>query len=190
MQVRKMTLGWIALGLIGCTILVPWKAAAGVFELSAGFNYNRRNYAEGSFTLLRRYGGSFGYRFTERSGIEFGFQDAVDHTLIEGYQDLTTHDRVYSISWVQELLGKESAFQPYFKVGVGQLNRDTSGAYANGASPALVVDSLTGVLGAGARIMITRTFAIRSEVTTYLTGGAISTWKDDVAFSIGFSFIF
>lgn len=191
MDIHARTLGLIALGTVLLTVLLPWRANAGVFELSAGFNFNRRNYDDdGSYTLFRRAGGSFGYRFTERSGVEFSYQSSYDHTVVMGYQDLTTRDRVYSISWIQELLGKESAIQPYFKVGAGQLNRTTEGSYANGATPPLVVDSLTGIVGFGGRILLSRQFALRGEATSYLTGGSIATWKDDIAVTIGFSVVF
>lgn len=182
----------LALGaaLLALGFLLSRPASAGAFEVSGGFNFNRSNYSETSYSWNRRWGASVGYHFTERSGIEFSFQDVVDRTMISGYEDTTFHDQVASINWIQELLGKKYAVQPYFKVGVGQLNRTATGVYAGGGSPPLLVDSLTGVAGAGLRIYLTRTFGLRFEGTSYLSGGSIATWRDNFALSFGASIYF
>jgi hypothetical protein len=52
------------------------------------------------------------------------------------------------------------------------------------------LDSLTVVLGAGMRLFIIKNFAIRSEATSYLTGGSIRSYKDNVAVNIGGSIYF
>lgn len=166
------------------------RAQAGVVELSVGFSFNQSNYSGESFYWTRRWGASVAYHFSERSGLEFGFQDITDRTFIQGFQDTTFHDQIYSVSWIQSLLPKDYRLQPYFKIGLGQLNRDASGSYADGAVPPPRVDSVTGVIAAGFKLFILKQFAIRSEVTTYLSGGSIRTWKDNIAFSVGLSFFF
>lgn len=185
---------WIGLlGGIGIWVILsvlPIQTLAGAFEVSSGFSFNRSNYTNNNFSWTRRWGASLGYHFSERSEVEVAFQDIVDRTFIEGYEDTTFHDRIYSVNWVQEFFGKNTPFQPYFKVGVGQLNRSASGTYAGGASPPALVDSLTGVLGAGLRIHLSRTFGIRTEATTYLARGSIRTWKDNVSLNVGFSVYF
>lgn len=167
-------------------------AEAGAFEVSLGFSFSRSNYgSEYNYSWTRRWGASLGYEFNEKSQIEFAYQDLTDRTFIEGYQDTVFWDRVYSVNWVQSLLGKAYAFQPYFKAGVGQLNRDATGTYGGGASaPVAQVDSITGVLGAGFRLYFTRTIAFRAEATSYLTGGALSTWQDNWSTSLGLSLVF
>jgi hypothetical protein len=170
--------------------LAPATASAGAIELSIGASFNRSNYSETSYAWTRRLGFSVGYHLTELSEIEIAFQDVIDRTFIQDYQDTTFHDEVYSANWVQSLTGKESVFQPYFKVGVGQLRRTATGSYASGAAPPSEIDSLTAILGAGLRIYITKTFAIRGEATTYLTGGALGTWQDNYALQAGVSWFF
>lgn len=165
-------------------------AMAGRFEVSSGFSYSRTDYGNSNYSWTRRWAGSFGYHFSERSEIEVSIQDVVDRTLIHGYQDTTTHDQIYSLSWVQSMLGKGYLIDPYVKVGAGQLNRDASGTYAFGGSPASQVDSLTVLLGAGIRFNITKGFGIRTEVNSYLTGGSISTYRDNVSYNAGVSFYF
>ena len=163
---------------------------AGVTEISAGFFYNRTNYSPTDYNWTKRLGFSIGYYFTESSQIEFAYQDMIERMLVTGYQDTTFHDRVYSFNWVQSILGKKHRFQPYVKAGIGQLNRDGSGTYAGGGAPPARYDAVTGVLGAGFKLYLTQTFAIRTEATSYLAKGSISSWKDNIAASIGVSLLF
>ncbi|MCM2323644.1 MAG: outer membrane beta-barrel protein [Oligoflexia bacterium] len=176
---------WIALATLA-VVLTPDRAAAG-FEVSTGFSFNRSNYSDNNYSWTRRWGATLGYHFSDRSGIELTMQDVVDRTFIGGYEDTTFHDRIYSVDWYQALAGKNAPIQPFFKIGVGQLNRDASGSYAFGGTPPLQVDQLTGVLGAGLRIYLTRTIGLKSEATSYLSGGRLSTWKDNIGFTLGIS---
>ena len=179
-----MILTWV------CCVALPRQAAAGMFEFSLALAYNRSTYSEDNYEWNRRWGSSAGYQFSDKSGIEFAMQDVVNRIRIVGYEDTTTHDQIYSFNWIQNFLGKNAGFQPYVKVGVGQLNREATGTYAGGASPPLIVDSVTGVLGAGFRVYLVRNLALRTEATTYLSGGSIRTWKDNVGITIGASLYF
>ena len=188
-QNLRQVLWMIGLGLLTLVSSVS-SSWAGAFEFSLGLYYNRSNYSNDSYNWSRRWGSSLGYRFTELSQVEFSFSDTMDRTKITNYEDTTFHDQVYSLNWVQSLMNKNQPVQPYVKVGVGQLNRRATGNYAGGASPPSEVDSVTVVLGGGLRIYLTHTFAIRSEFTSYLTGGALSTWKDNIGATIGLSLYF
>ncbi len=91
---------------------------------------------------------------------------------------------------VQSLTSKNAVVQPYLKLGAGQLNRDATGTYAGGASPPVLYDSLTVILGTGLRFFVMRDFALKAELTTYINGGVLSTWQDNFHFNGGFSFYF
>lgn len=177
---------------VAATVLIPGTAsgAEGSWEAALGFNFNKSDYTGGNFTWTRRWGASIGFHFSERSGVEVAFQDIVDRTKIDGFENTTFHDQIYSANWVQALVGRKVAIQPYFKIGIGQLNREAEGEYANGARPPALLDSVTGVLGAGLRLYLTRTFAVRMEATSYLAGGSVRTWKDNVSVSFGASLFF
>jgi hypothetical protein len=178
---------FVALGMGAmAAVAAPSEAQASNFELSGGFSFNRSNYSEGNFSWTRRYGGTVGYRIAPMSTIELSVQEVVDRTRITGYEDTVFTDNIYSVNWVQNLFTL-AAIQPYFKVGAGQLNREATGTYANGSGPNPRTDSITGVLGLGSRIYITRSFAIRAELTSYLTGGSIRTYQDNVGFTLGAS---
>jgi hypothetical protein len=165
-------------------------AEAGYWDLSLGFNYNRSEFANQSYSWTRRYGVSMGYHFTETSTIEFSLQDSYDRNKYTGYEDSTYHDRVYSVNWVQAFSGKEDLFQPYVKGGVGVLNRDAMIVDSIGRSQESQTDSITGVIGLGLRIRLTQTLGLRMEGTSYLSGGRISTWRDNFAATFGASFYF
>src|SRR4051812_23713666 len=169
---------WIArfwaFGLVlAACIMIPRGAHAGVFEVSAGFSYSHSNYSDENFSWSRRWGASMGYHFTESSEIELSFQDVTDRTKIDGYEDTTFHDQIYAVNWVQTLVGKGASFEPYVKFGIGQLNRDATGTYAGGVTPPAVLDSVTGIVGAGLKIHLTRGLGLRCEASTYLTNGML-----------------
>lgn len=165
-------------------------ANAGYMELSVGFMFTKQGYNEQDYTWSRRYSASLGYYFTEISGLEFAYQNVVTRTFIEGFQDTTFNDQIYSLNWVQALLPRKSIFQPYFKIGVGQLNREATGSYFTGESPPLQTDSITGVVSLGFRLFFLQNFAWKTEGTAYLVGGSLSTWEDNFAFTTGLSWFY
>jgi hypothetical protein len=165
-------------------------AQAGLFEWSLGLNYGRTEYAGGSYTTQKRYGTSVGYNFSELSQIEFSFQEVLDRQKFVNFEDSTYHDRIYSFNWVQSLLPREAKLQPYFRGGIGQLNREANVRDFLGRSQRSQIDSITGVVGAGLRIFFTRELAFRMEGTSYLTGARLSTWRDNFAVTFGASLFF
>ena len=186
----KLKTSFAALGALAALLLLPSSALAGVFELSLGFSFHQSRYTEDSFSWTRRWGTSVAYHFTERSGIEVSFQDAFERTFIDGFQDTNVHDRVLGLNWVQSLLGKQHAFQPFVKLGIGQLIRDIQGYYPTGPTITPKIDSVTGILGLGFRLFVGRQVAIRTEFTSHLEGGSIRTFEDNIAFSVGASVFF
>jgi hypothetical protein len=191
---------WLILALCACVCAVvsfmPTNAAAaigpsaGVFELSGTFSFNDNNYGGGNYEWTRRWSGSFGYHLSELSEIELSFQDVLDRTMIGGFEDTTFHDRIYSVDWVQALIGKDFPVQPYVKVGVGQLNRDATGSYVGGAVPPLELDQLTVLAGAGVKVFLSHAFGLKAEATTYLVGGSISTYSQNFSVNFGISIYF
>ena len=172
------------------SVLAPEDSHAGLFELSGSFSFNRTNYSSESFAWNRRWSGGIAYHFSDRSGVEASFQSIVSRVLISGVQDTTFNDKIYSINWVQSILGKRYMFQPYFKVGLGQLNRDATGSYSGGGSPPRQLDSLTVILALGTKLFVTKRIAIKGEATSYISGGSIGTWKDNISINFGASVYF
>lgn len=180
----------IFMGIVIVLFALPWNAAAASLEISGGGSYERSNLSGSSYSWNRRYGGTVGWMSENRSGIEFAYQDVLTRTHIDSYEDTTYHDRIYSFNWVQTFTGRDFPLQPFLKAGIGQLNRDASGSYANGVTPAARVDSVTAIIGGGLRIYLTRSFGLRSEITSYLTGARLSTFRDNISVTGGVSFYF
>lgn len=168
----------------------PKTTLAAFFEVSSGWNYSRSEYSSTSYSWERRFGFSIGYNFGESSVIEASFQDSYSRNHFENFEDSTYHDQVYSVNWVQNILSKEHMFQPYFKLGVGQLNRQATVTDSLSRSQQSEQDSLTAVLGAGMRIFLTKRFAVRLEGTSYLSGAKIRTWRDNFGLTAGVSIFF
>ena len=175
------------------TLLVPWEAAAvekNMFEYSAGFSYNRTQFGGGSYTWERRWSTSIGYNLNDAAEIEISFQDVATNNRFISVEDSTYHDQIYSANWVQSFLGKRYAFQPYGKIGIGQLNRDATVTDAYYHITTTTEDQITGILGAGFKLFLTREFALRIEATTYLSGARLGSWQDNIATTVGASIYF
>lgn len=166
-------------------------AHAGLFELGGSFSWSRSNYNAGSYTWTRSYGFSIGYYFTQDSELQFSYQDSTTKNYVLNVQDITYRDRVYSINMVYHLLDEDSTFRPYFRLGVGQLNRDATGTYsAAGYSAPGRLDAVSVIGGLGFKLKITQKIALKTEATSYLTGGSIGSWQDNLTFNIGGAYYF
>jgi hypothetical protein len=166
------------------------QAEAGVFETSAGYSYQNSAYSGGSYTTSASYSLSFGYYFTQDSEVQFSYQDTRNHEVVPNVQDLEYRDQVYSLNLMYHLAGEGSVIRPYFRFGVGQLNRDATGTYSGGYSPPGRLDQVTVIGGIGLKAKVSSHFGFKIEGTSYLTGGSLATWKDNFNCSIGGSYYF
>jgi hypothetical protein len=183
-MVFKRSIGMLILLVAGST------ANAGVFELGGGYSYRHSSYNNGSFTSTTTWNASFGYFFTQDSQVEFLYSDSSNTDFVTGVQDIHYRDRVYSLNFVYHLLSETAQIRPFFRAGVGQLNRDATGTYTGGFSPPGRLDQVTVVGGFGLKAKISSRLGLRAEMTSYLTGGSVSTWKDNIAVLAGGSFYF
>jgi outer membrane protein W len=166
-------------------------ARAGVFELGGSFAWKRSNYNAGSYTWTRTFGLSIGYYFTQDSELEFSYTDSTTKNFQQNVQDITFRDRVYSINMVYHLLEEASSFRPFFRLGIGQLNRDATGTYtAAGYSAPGRLDVVSVIGGLGFKLKITQKIAFKTEATSYLTGGSIGSWQDNLTFNFGGAYYF
>ena len=165
-------------------------AQAGVYEVGASFAWNRSNYNAGSYTWTRAYSASFGYYFTQDSELQFSFSDSTTKTYVPNVQDISYRDRVYSINILYYLFDDKAAFRPYFRLGVGQLNRDATGSYSGTYSPAGRLDQVSVIGGLGFKLKLSEKIALKTEATSYLTGGSIGSWQDNLSFNFGGAFYF
>lgn len=162
---------------------------AGAFEAGGAFSWSRSNYSQNSFQWVRAYTASLGYYFTRESEIQFMYRDTTTRTQIDGLQNTSFRDRLYSINAVYHIF-TDALISPNFRAGIGQLNRDATGSYGSTGTAPGRVDSVTGILGVGARVRLNEQFGLRFEALSYLAGGAIGTWSDNVTLNFGFSYLF
>ena len=87
-------------------------------------------------------------------------------------------------------MDEDATFKPYLRGGIGQLNRDATGTYNGGYSAPGELDQVTVIAGAGLKAKLTSRFGLKMEITTYLAGGNISTWKDNISLNVGGSIYF
>ncbi len=165
-------------------------AQAGVFDLGGSFAYQRNTYNGGSYSWTKTFSGSLGYFFTEDSEVEFMYQDSTNEEFVPNVQNITYRDRVYSMNFLYHFLDSKATVKPYVRAGVGQLNRDATGTYEGGYSPPGRLDQVTVIGGVGFKAKLTASFGLKAEAVTYLSGGNIATWKNNINISFGGSFYF
>ncbi len=166
------------------------ESRAGVFETGAGYSYRQSSYNGGAYTRMKSWNATFGYFFTQDSEVEFVYSDSTTNEFVPNVQDIQYRDRVYSLNLVYHFFSESDPVRPYVRCGVGQLNRDATGTYTGGFSPAGRLDQVTVIGGLGVKAKIAGQFSIRAEATSFLTGGSISTWQDNFALSVGGTFYF
>jgi hypothetical protein len=155
-----------------------------------GFNYSRSKYSNDSYSWNRRLGGSLGYNFNDSSTVEIAYQKSFERNHYQGFEDSFYDDQVISTNLVWNLIGRNAQIQPYLKGGVGRLNRKASITDSLSRTQIQTMNQWTGVLGAGIKFYLTKTFAIRLEGTSYLSGAKISTWQDNFGATFGVSFYY
>ncbi len=180
---------YLIFGLLFVSALFGRTAQANYWELSTGFNYNRSEYSAGSYSWTRRLGGSIGYNFSDSSTIEYSYQKSFERDHYEGFSDSFYNDEVFSVNFVWNIMGRTAPIQPYAKVGIGELNREAT-IYDSGKTQVQKINQMTGVLGAGLKLLFTKTLAFRIEGTSYLSGAKISSWKDNIGATFGISFYY
>jgi hypothetical protein len=182
---KSHVIGWIVVAL-GMAPL----AEAGVFETSLGYSYSKSTYNGGSFNSSHSWNGAIGYFFTQDSQVQFSYQDTRTAEFVPNVQDLLYRDRVYSLNLMYHLMSEGAPVRPFLRFGVGQLNRDATGSYQGGFSPPGRLDQVTVIGGVGMRVKLSSRFGLKIDGTSYLSGGRVSTWKDNFNLSLGGSFYF
>lgn len=166
------------------------RASAGQFEIGLGGSFSASKYSEAANNWSRRWNGSLGYHFTHSSGVEVSYQDVYSVNVVVGDQTTTYHDQVYSLNWWQSVFPEKWFLQPYFKLGVAQLNRSIDIVYADGFAAATQYAQLSGVVGAGIRIPLHEAVSLSGEISSYLSEWRLSSLSDNFSFNAGVQFRF
>lgn len=188
---------WLALAL-----LLPISVHGAVIELSSTAAYSKTDFEDYKNTQ-RRFTGSIDFKFTPVSALQFEYMDSLSKTTTKVDVGLgllgpnmqprhqSIRDRVYSFSWVQNLVPSKWIIQPYVLIGGGKMERKYRDEIP--ARQQLFEDSqktTTGVAGAGMRVFFLRNLALKAEVKTYVPKFKYSEWKHNQLLSLGFSWLF
>jgi hypothetical protein len=188
--------------------LSPFALAAkkdvALIEISVMGSYGRSQFkVQGGdyLSIQRRYTGSIEFKFTPVSSFQFEYTDSYTKNsaptnvgvVVTKYttESMTYADKIYSFNWVQNLVPSTWIFQPYIKVGGGRVYRVQKLEYLEFGETYTVAQRLTtGVGGAGFRLFLTSTMAIKGEFTTYVPDFKFSRWRETEMFSAGLSWLF
>jgi hypothetical protein len=159
--------------------------------VSLGGGYSKSTYSIG-YSQTRKYGLGLSYNFTNFSSVEFYLSDQREDEYYGGFSDSKFHDRVFSLSWNQNLTDRRSLVQPYFKLGVAQLNRDNTviDLYTLGRMQETSRDVLTLIGGLGLRILLFGSVSVRIDGTSYFTGEGLGSWSENFSVTYGLSYLF
>lgn len=188
---------WFWLAALG--LVTGDTAFGGAIETSVMGSYARSRLSDGYNSVQRRYAGSMDFKFTQISAIQLEYSHTTTKisykTTLNGILSYYTNyavtydDVVYSVNWIQNLVPAKYLIQPYFKVGVGRMNRTQKEEYL-GITDSVGQKVITGVGGLGLRVFLTRSMALKGEFVSYMPDARISTWKENQMFSGGLSWVF
>jgi Outer membrane protein beta-barrel domain len=108
-------------------LLIPSLAQAGFIELSATGNYRISRIDEDNYQEMVSYTGSVSYYFWELSALELSYTEGIQVVVLKipGDNKTTTSTKfsLAGLDLVLTLADKQSAFQPYIKVGGAYLTK-------------------------------------------------------------------
>lgn len=170
-----------------------WSSAAfaapgegGGIDLNVGAYYSRQNYGENEgYAYNRRWSLSVQYRISDMSSIEAYYSQSYSASHLTGLRDTTIEDQVYSLNWVQSIVSSVNRFVPYFKAGIGNLERVATQSDQIFGTSATSFKSLSAVLGLGLMIRVVERLSVRGEATTYLPDARLSEWKNNYSLNFG-----
>jgi hypothetical protein len=170
---------------------------AGVMELSANYGVRESTIDENNYTKNTSAGGSFAWYFLEMSAIELSYTKGRS---IQSLKATTDPDPIkyiadfemFGADLVLTLATKSSFIQPFVRGGMARLKKEIYKEEADGTVTKYgePVDDVVPSYGAGLKINLTQTFAIKLSYDRWRSGsnGDKETW--DEAIKAGVSWYF
>lgn len=181
--------------LFAALLLFSTHAFAGIFEISALYNYKKTNYDASRYDAMETGTASVAYYFWQSMAFEFSFTrgaaiQAQPEFIV--YQDITG----YGASLLFSVNSQESAFKPYIKGGAAYITKILRYYYPNTPAPSPVrTEGLSPTAGLGFKYMLSQQFGIKvgldgSQTTTRDVASGQSNTNYDFSISAGVSFLF
>jgi len=133
----------------------------------------------------RNYSFAVGYFLLSGSEIETHWSDILSRNTFLGSSESSYHDQISSLNWVQSLTGRNWTFQPFVKIGFGLVLRDVSGSIDGVVLPPARLSTHVALAGLGFRSYLSSVLALKVEAISYLVGGVLATWQNNLYFQAG-----
>ncbi|MBK9293141.1 MAG: hypothetical protein IPM57_01660 [Oligoflexia bacterium] len=170
-------------------------ALAGIYELSAVYNFKKTNYDASHYDAMEAGTASVAYYFWESMAVEISFtRGAAIQSQPEFivYQDLTG----YGASILFSVNSQNTPFKPYLKGGAAYITKILRYYYPNTPAPNPVkTEGLSPTAGLGFKYMLSSQFGIKvgldgSQTTTRDVASNQTSTNYDFAINAGISFLF
>lgn len=161
---------------------------AGLFELSAMSSLKLTNIDDDTSSESRSASGSIAYYFWQQGALEFTYMQGYNFS--EGRIDgSTTYDQVLNytykgVDFIYNLGTKESAFNPYLKAGLAEINKELQYRQNGTLVSKQNSDGQNLTYGAGFKVKMSKTLSFRVSYDVWK--GPIN--KDDVTATSDSSF--
>ncbi len=138
-------------------------AFAGVYEISALYNFKKTYYDSQNYEATETGTGSLAYYFWEMSALELSYTKGAAILVQPGdtvYQDISA----YGADLLFTIANRESSFKPYIKVGGSYVIKTLRHYYAAGATMPAKIEGLSPFAGIGMKFMIGQQFGIKMGI--------------------------
>lgn len=180
--------------LILLSVCVLWiSPAQALLELGATANYRKSVIDDNNYQESVSYTGSISYYFWEMSALELSYTSGASQVVITPSQSeprttITTSFYLAGADLVFTFAGRESAFQPYLKLGAAYIEKEIireieGGATTSIGNPKGTVPSA----GLGFKIRLNKTFSIKAGVDAWTSPLSEEDVTIDYAGRVGFS---
>lgn len=170
-------------------------AHAGYMEIGATANYRKSAIDGSNYQEILSYTASYSYYFWEMSALELSYTSGENVVSVqinnEPKSKITTRFSLIGLDLVVTMADKESAFQPYFKIGAAYIQKDVLQEVENLSaqklnSPSGVVPSV----GLGFKIKMTKEIALKCGVDAWSSPLDKQPFTVDYAGRAGISWLF
>jgi len=183
------------LALLFLLFLQPTVVFAGYNELGFSANYRNSTIDDNNYQKSLSFTGSFSYYFWEMSAIEFSYTNGASELSAKPPNDIRiitrTSFELYGADFVITFAGRQSAFQPYIKIGAAKITKKiVREPENNDAVETGRVEGTVPSAGLGVRLRINKEFLIKLGVDAWTSPLDKEPITVDYAAKAGISWVF
>lgn len=164
-------------------------ARAGLFELSATYNYDKTSYSPTNSTAKQSVTGGLGYFFWEMSALELNYTQGESNQITPEYNAYQVF-KAYGLGLLITLASRESAFKPYIKLGGVYLIKDATIYIPNFPATTAHQEGLAPQAALGFKLMLSQRLALKVGLTGQTSPLNQENTTYDLEGVVGLSFYF